>query len=65
MEFSEPHSSNNPRMPQGLTDTVKRYARPSVGTFKEGMTLIEVVKQVGALLLHIQPTSCLQQNKEC
>jgi len=30
---------------EGLTDTVKRYARPSVGTFKEGMTLIEVVKQ--------------------
>ena len=32
---------------QGLTDTVKRYARPRNDPYKEGMALIDVVKQVG------------------
>ena len=31
---------------QGLTDTVRRYARPRDDPYKEGMSLINVVKQV-------------------
>lgn len=39
-------------MLQGLTDTVKRYARPAKDEYREGMTLLDVVKKV------CQPSLC-------
>ena len=46
---------------QGLTETVKRYARPTKDEFTEGMSLLEVVKKVlppnvtWPLVMHFQP----------
>ncbi len=37
-------------MLQGLTDTVKRYARPAKDEYTEGMTLLDVVKKVVFIL---------------